>query len=53
VPVLEIAESVGIVEIKDRDMDAFEGALVANAEKTQGVIAVRSGTQRRRRRYSQ
>jgi Zn-dependent peptidase ImmA (M78 family) len=52
VPIEEIAESVGIVEIKDREMDGFEGALVANAQKTQGAIAVKVGTQRRRRRYT-
>jgi Zn-dependent peptidase ImmA (M78 family) len=52
VPIEEIAESVGIVEIQDRDMDSFEGALVANVHKTQGAIAVKAGTHRRRRRYT-
>lgn len=52
VPVEEIAASVGIVEIKDREMDGFEGALVANPQKTQGAIAVKQGTHRRRRRYT-
>lgn len=52
VPIDDIAASVGIVEIKDREMDGFEGALVANPEKTQGVIAVRAGTQPRRRRFT-
>lgn len=52
VPIDGIAASVGIVEIKDRDMDGFEGALVANPEKTQGVIAVKSGTKHRRRRFT-
>lgn len=52
VPIEEIAASVGIVEIKDREMDGFEGALVANPGKTQGAIAVKLGTHRRRRRYT-
>lgn len=52
VPVEEIAASVGIVEIKDRDMDGFEGALVADAQKTQGAIAVKQGTHHRRRRFT-
>lgn len=52
VPIEEIATSVGIVEIKDREMDGFEGALVANPSKTQGVIAVKQGTHRRRRKYT-
>ena len=52
VPINDIAVSVGIVEIKDRDMDGFEGALVANPEKTQGVIAVKAGTKPRRRRFT-
>jgi Zn-dependent peptidase ImmA (M78 family) len=52
VPIEEIAASVGIVEIKDREMDGFEGALVANPEKTTGAIAVKQGAHRRRRRYT-
>lgn len=52
VPVEEIATSVGIVEIRDREMDGFEGALVADPPKTRGAIAVKSGTQRRRRRFT-
>lgn len=52
VPIEEIASSVGIVEIKDREMDGFEGALVADPNKTRGAIAVKLGTQRRRRRYT-
>lgn len=52
VPIEAIAASVGIVEIKDREMDGFEGALVANSAKTQGAIAVKLGTHRRRRKYT-
>jgi Zn-dependent peptidase ImmA (M78 family) len=52
IPVEEIARSVGIVEIEDRDMDGFEGALVADPAKTRGAIAVKTGTHRRRRRYT-
>jgi Zn-dependent peptidase ImmA (M78 family) len=52
VPVEDIARCVGIVEIEDRDMDGFEGALVADPAKTRGAIAVKAGTPRRRRRYT-
>lgn len=52
VPVEEIASSVGIIEIQDRDMDSFEGALVADPQKTRGAIAVKRGTHPRRRRYT-
>jgi EAL domain-containing protein (putative c-di-GMP-specific phosphodiesterase class I) len=34
VPVEGIAASVGIAEIRNIDADTFEGALVANPEKT-------------------
>jgi Zn-dependent peptidase ImmA (M78 family) len=52
VPIDDIAASVGIVQIKDREMDRFEGALLANPEKTRGVIAVKVGTKPRRRRFT-
>jgi Zn-dependent peptidase ImmA (M78 family) len=52
VPVEDIAASVGIIEIKDRDLDGFEGALVANPQKTQGAIAVMRGSHPRRRRFT-
>lgn len=52
VPVEGIAASVGIAEIRDIDADTFEGALVANPEKTSGVIGTRQGINPRRRRFT-
>lgn len=52
VPVEAIAASVGITEIRDIDVDTFEGALVANPEKTSGVIGAKVGLNSRRRRFT-
>lgn len=52
VPVESIAASVGITEIRDIDVDTFEGALVANPEKTSGVIGAKVGLNPRRRRFT-
>ncbi len=52
VPVEAIASSVGIAEIRDIDADAFEGVLIANPEKTSGIIGARRGLSPRRRRFT-
>lgn len=52
VPVEAIAASVGIAEIRDIDADSFEGALIANPEKTSGIIGAKLGLNPRRRRFT-
>jgi Zn-dependent peptidase ImmA (M78 family) len=52
VPVETIAASVGITDIQNIDADSFEGALVANPEKTSGIIATKQGLNARRRRFT-
>lgn len=52
VPVEDLAQTVGITEIKDLDVDEFEGALMTNATKSQGVIFVRTGVRDERRRFT-
>ena len=52
VPVEELARNVGIVEIRDLDVDEFEGALMTDATKTRGVILVKAGVRDERWRFT-
>lgn len=52
VPVLEIATAAGISEIRDVTTEAFEGALIADAEKFDGVILVNERSDGPRRRFT-
>jgi Zn-dependent peptidase ImmA (M78 family) len=52
VPVDELAHTVNITEIRELDDDSFEGALVTNPNKTQGVILYKAGVREERRRFT-
>lgn len=52
VPVEDIARSVGIQAIQDLEVDGFEGGLLANEEKSAGIVMVRLGMVPRRRRFT-
>lgn len=52
VPVEEIATAVGISDIQEVATDGFEGALIANAEKSEGVILINERSKWRRRRFT-
>lgn len=52
VPVDELAHTVNITEIRELDDDSFEGALVTNPNKTQGVIFYKAGVREERRRFT-
>ena len=52
VPVESLARDVGIVDFKDLEVDGFEGALMTDQEKSQGVILTRSGARKERRRFT-
>ena len=49
VPLRDFASAVGITEIREHDTEAFEGALVTDAAKTNGVILCRPGLEPRQR----
>jgi Zn-dependent peptidase ImmA (M78 family) len=51
-PLSELATAVGIKQIEKRDTDAFEGALITDADKTKGIIAVRNGMTLGRTRFT-
>lgn len=52
VPLEEFAASVGIEEIKPLTTDGFEGALIANEEKSRGVILFNAKSAAQRRRFT-
>lgn len=52
VPVEELAQTVNITEIRELDDESFEGALVTNPNKTQGVILYKAGVREERRRFT-
>jgi len=49
VPIQELCASLGIVGIEDLDTDAFEGGLVTDAQRSEGIILARRGGGPRRR----
>ena len=52
VPIEEIAKRAGILEIQPLRSEAFEGMLLANAEKSEGVVFVNQDRPRQRQRFT-
>lgn len=52
VPVEDLARAVGIQDIKDLEVDGFEGGLISNEQKSAGYVMVRLGMAPRRRRFT-
>ncbi len=52
VPIEEIAKQAGILEIKPLSSGAFEGMLLANSEKSEGVVFVNQDRPRQRQRFT-
>lgn len=52
IPVQEIGVAVGISEIHEMKTDGFEGGLITNVEKSDGIILVNVRSNRRRRRFT-
>ncbi len=52
VPVEEVAKAAGILEIQPLPSEAFEGMLVANAEKSEGIVFVNQNRPRQRQRFT-
>jgi Zn-dependent peptidase ImmA (M78 family) len=52
VPLEEIAKTAGIKEIKYSPLNSFEGTLLANENKTEGVIIVNSNSRHHRQRFT-
>ncbi|MGH1432578.1 MAG: ImmA/IrrE family metallo-endopeptidase [Neptuniibacter sp.] len=52
VPLEEIAEAVGIREIRYHSLDGIEGALLANPEKTKGIVVIDDGSRYHRQRFT-
>jgi len=52
VPVEQFAATVNIIEIRELDVGGFEGALMTDAAKQQGVILYKAGTRDERRRFT-
>lgn len=52
IPIEEIAKATGITEITYIPNAPFEGALVANAGKTKGIIACKAEVKKERRRFT-
>ncbi len=52
VPILELAKDVNIVEVKELGVAGFEGALLTDAEKSQGAILFKAGRPRGRQRFT-
>ena len=52
VPIEEIAAKAGILNIQLLQSEAFEGMLIANAEKSEGVVFVNQRSSRQRRRFT-
>lgn len=52
VPIEEIATKAGILKIQPLRSEAFEGMLIANAEKSEGVIFVNQDRPGQRQRFT-
>jgi Zn-dependent peptidase ImmA (M78 family) len=52
IPLEEIASAAGISDINYHPLDGLEGALVANEEKTEGIIAINSNTILSKQRFT-
>ena len=53
VPIKAIAADVGIVEFKILEVDGFIGGLMADPQKSQGIILTKDGLSIKRKRYTQ
>ncbi len=52
IPLEEIASAAGISDIRYQTLDGLEGALVANKEKSEGIIAINSNTIPSKQRFT-
>jgi Zn-dependent peptidase ImmA (M78 family) len=52
IPLEEIASAAGISDIQYRALDGLEGALVANKEKSEGIIAINNKTIPSKQRFT-
>ena len=52
IPLEAIAYAAGIREINKKPMDGLEGALVANPEKSEGIILINEGARHQRQRFT-
>jgi len=52
IPLEEIANAAGISDIQYRSLDGLEGALVANKEKSEGIIAINNNTIPSKQRFT-
>lgn len=52
IPLEDFAQSVGILEFRDLEVDGFIGALMTDMEKTKGIILSAKGMGHRRRRFT-
>lgn len=52
IPLEEIAEAAGIQEIQYTPLNSFEGTLVANDTKTQGIIVINNSVKLHRQRFT-
>ncbi len=52
VPLEEFTTAVNIIDIRELEVDGFEGALLTDANKQKGVILYKSGTRQERRRFT-
>ena len=52
IPVEEIAKAAGIIDIQPLQSEAFEGMLVANPEKSEGIVFVNQNRPKQRQRFT-
>lgn len=52
IPLAEIAHETGIREIQYNPFDGLEGALIANPEKSRGIILINEGARHHRQRFT-
>ncbi len=52
IPIEELAYEVGIADFQELEADAFEGALVTDPRKRQGVILTKAGVRPERKRFT-
>jgi Zn-dependent peptidase ImmA (M78 family) len=52
VPIDQVAKAAGITAINFEKLDGMEGALVANPEKTEGIVVVKANTLPQRQRFT-
>lgn len=52
IPIEDIAYASGIREVSRKPLEGLEGALVANPEKTEGIILIKEGARPQRQRFT-